>query len=382
MTLLSATLTQGTVRKGIKYEELPDYKVNLRTNTAQEATRILICRWVDRQQLISSMLPLNVIGPAIGNVTISRFNNPAVTREQRLTFNRLDPEPHPVYPWLYAVEGEELGGLGIINKDPSTGRLSFQEGTGAADSGYGKVSITYRPIPYTLTQIGVNNGAINASAGDSGSGIYETCRYVSVKTRGSIKSLPIPGTVFRFYTPPYDLIPDASTIQCPIVHMAYTWYQVPKVPNTAMDFMGCVNAYKFDITPRPMPFNMSIFPIGTVLYNYNEISDFYPLADGTLVVDVTYHMSYNPNGWNRFFRPTLGGTFVPGYRGTPTVNPGSWAFGSNGVGVYTPNTLVNGTGQTGPPVVDPTFRWPPGYNIYDYVDLNLLFTILDPSTVA
>jgi hypothetical protein len=403
MALLSSTFNLNTVRDQIPYTEKGDYRIAIRGGEAQEAVRVLQCNWSQSQALIQAMLPRVAVGPSIGTIHLNTPNNPEVTTANRLSLLRYDPEPHPRYPWLYAVHGEDMEGLGVISQDPSSFVLSYRDlnavqpnGLPIQNTGYAKVQITYKPLPFgqALSTGNATNDAVNASAGDDGSGVYECCRYTSVRTKGSIKSLKVAGGIFRYakanlgpnpanpaqQNNVFSEIPDASVAPAPIIHMAYTWYAVPSVPAVAYGFMGLVNYYNFDTLARKSPLAQSNFPIGTVIYHYPEVTDPYPMCDGTSVVDVTYHFSYNPNGWNCFYRPSMGGAWIPGYRGTPSINPTvKTYYGSTGVIIENP--AAAGTGQNGPPNNDPHYRWNIGYNLLEYADLNLLFTIIDQASI-
>lgn len=239
------------------------------------------------------------------------------------------------------------------------------------DIGYVKLAVQYKPLPFTLDPVGYNNQTINATpAANPGlpagaeldsqlNMVTEACRYVSVRTKGNVKNLSVPNSVFadvsnqRFNAQ----LPEPGVIGLPTLSMAYTWYACPQVPAMAFNAMGCINALPFDVIPRAAPLRQYNFFYGTILYRYPEISDWYPLADGTKVVDITYHFEYNPFGWHTYFRPSRG-SFVPAAR------------------VYKPDggaAFVVGAPTGGDIVSD---RYKPGVCIYDWIDLNLLFCIL------
>lgn len=401
MPELFTTFTQTTKRSRIPYGELPEYNTVFRAGVAQETTRRLVCKWYDRWSFQKDLLMgLSVGIPLSNTVIVSKYGASLSTAANRLPLNRLDPEAHPKYAHLYAAHTQEIRGMGGPAPDPATGALYFYSGPNRAgqggvtqsDQGYAEIHVVYKPLPYTLTPQSPSESTINTvnapnanQVGNPGSAaqaaiVTEACRYVSVKPNGSVKKLPLPNSIFAQAIDlgdgnGYAVIPEPGTLDLPLVHLAYTWYAVPLVPKFAFDAMACVNCNYFDITPRQIPLAMAtnFFP-GTILYHHPEISDWYPLSDGTKVVDIVYHFTYNPYGWNRIYSPARGG-FVPVFR-----------IGGVGKKVIEiigqlPHLSVNlNQGQPpnllAPSLDSPYFRFSPGFNVYDWIDLNLLFCLL------
>src|SRR4029077_3905201 len=90
---------------------------------------------------------------------VSKFMAGTLVQATRYSLNRSDPEPHPKYPHLYAVHCEEIEGLGSPALDPNTGALYFKSGVAQSDTGYAKLAVLYKPLPFTLTSK-VNTDAV------------------------------------------------------------------------------------------------------------------------------------------------------------------------------------------------------------------------------
>lgn len=391
---LDFKLTQKTFRGSIPYAEMMEYGTVFQGGEAVESRRLLLCNWNDRYNLTLSMLPRVAIGAATGEtLTISKFNiqpNPGPTTVNRLALNRSEPERHPVYPHLFAAHAREIEGVGSPTLDPNTGAMSWSQTPApnqTPNTGLAKVEITYKVFPYAINAY--TDVQVNQNKGPGALGSYESCRYTSLKAKGSIKvfSFPAGGGTFWEVFPRNGqnrmAVNDPGVFQVPQVHLSYTWHMVPKVPGAALSMMGCVNSQVFDVVDRKLPWQTQSYPIGTVLYLHPEISDPYWMVDGLPVVDITYHCIYQPGGHNRFVLGSAGG-FVPVYRGQAALIQGP-IFG-------VPPSLLNGQGAIGPPAnyppnvgvdeitagnatFDKFLRFPPGANLYDYCDLNLLFTI-------
>jgi hypothetical protein len=80
-----------------------------------------------------------------------------------------------------------------------------------------------------------------------------------------------------------------------------TRYQMTSVPSYAFDYLNNVNA-----APVVASAWGYTFPAGTLLFGEPDISRRVNLDLNAFGFDVSYRMTYNPNGWNRFFRPDIG----------------------------------------------------------------------------
>lgn len=341
---------RGPIAKGqVPYSEIAEYKTVIRGN-AYEATRVCLVEWSQRAEFIQAMLPLVAVGDTVAAVNVGKFAEGGAAYDvNRLTLNRYDPEPHPKYPWLYAMEAEEMEGIGSLNKDPGSSAIVFRDKPGIAGSndGAAKIAITYRGLPFNITPAGQTNGTINVHGANP---VYELERYVSVKPKPAGKQLPLAGGTFREVDSPTVQIPESGVMPITETHLAYTWHMCPKVPASAATMMGCVNSQYFDAVARDTPYQVYNFFPGTILYVNHEIGDYYYLADGTKVCDLTYHFLYRSWGHNKVFRPLIG-QWRSIFRNAANANPAA------------------------PPANDFYRRYAPGYNLQDWADLNLLFVL-------
>ena len=332
----ATSLDQKTYGTQIPYGEVSDVRTIIRGNDVQEAVRTVEVQWSQASNFVKDVLAKVAIGQAIGPITISPYgvqSSNVVTRT-RYKLNRFRPEQHPRYPQLYAVACEEVEGQGVPNTatDAASGTtaMAFRDLNGVPNqtsTGGCKIKITYRTLPFSLNPVGVTNAAINTIAGNTNFppvgvpifGIFESCRWTSLKIKSAVQSYQLKGGIFWpiFVPVGQQRIPitENDTIQIPQIHLSYTWHQVPFVSGAAILMQGCTNLYPFDLSPtRSLPFAPFNYPIGTVLYKNFEMSDHYYMADGTPVVDVVFNFVYQSIGWNCVFRPSSG-LMTPVYRG-------------------------------------------------------------------
>jgi len=353
--------TLTTRRNHVFYDELADFHTTFRSDV-HEARRLCLVPFAQRANFNYAMLPQVSIGAQILPVLVVSKHLAPVTSVFRRELIRLDGEPHPLYPHLIATSCEEVKGLGWPAQAEG-GLLHFKQGLADAPfvpDGYCVIAVNYKAPPYRTASAQYTNAVIND--GFASPLVYEWIRYTSVRTKASAKNIIMQGANFIYVIgqtnpPRYNAVPERGTMTVSSAHLTYTWHMCPRVPHTANSLMGCVNNISFDYLDRGHPVSLSTAAVGTVLYLNWEASDVYYTTAGTPVVDLTYHLLYLPTGHNKLYRHTYG-DFHPVSRVRD---------------VLTPSPPI-------PASVDPTFRQPPGYNIYDYANLNTLFAILDPVT--
>ncbi len=360
--------TLATARDNVPYDERGDFKTLVRSDV-QEATRLCQVRWADRKNFIKAVLPQVFVGPSTGfTYLVSEFDTPPGLFSTRFQLNRLDPEPHPSYPWMRAVEAEEVGGKGWPSQDPVSKELTFNGSVPGVvpgiPTGYSIIAVKYKTLPYNVTPPGwtdarINDPSITNPVPNGALLTYEWIRYTKRRVKSSGKNQILPKAIFNFLqptaTPKNPLVPFSGSLTVPWLHMAYTWMMTPIVPPAAASMIGCVNSQPFDFIAIPgVPFPNFLFAIGTILYEGSEVSDIYYTTAGMPVVDITYHLVYNRYGWNFAYDPKFNNYY---------------------------NVFRNPTGVTPavPPSPDAYFRWPKGSNIYNYADLNMLFAALGPA---
>lgn len=314
-----------TQRSSIPYFELPEQGFSIRAHSGpKEAKRTLLVDWPLRDALQADLLPdVEIGGNVVGNgpggtlphIDLS-FWNPTVTRQHFYYFRRKllrkDPERHPRYPDLYAWEASVPLGYGYPESDGdsiSYRQATLDPATGTGLDGKAKVVVTYKKMPFDHTQdVGVGEEWFHDPT------TSEIFRYCSVKVKSAGENLPIETSAARWFWTNEDgrvvgtAPPQKLNKLLERSHFAITWHMVPRVPKAAQYLLGTVNENSIVIPKRNL-FGVSraVCTPGTLLYTSPEISDPYTTMGGREVYDVTYHLIYRPQGWNRFARPWAGG---------------------------------------------------------------------------
>jgi len=167
---------------------------------------------------------------------------------------RVPPVQHPEYAWLYAVEVRRVQGVGIHyqNQYATDGlanhfnMIAFCDAASGKDGLSCKLQVVYRALDY---EVRPDTDLQALPAG----GPWELLRNVTRLKNMSLKSLPLPGWVFKFIEGPFGppnakTVPQSSVnLMVPYWELTYTWHDVPDIPIKAIaNCQGKINAGPFD----------------------------------------------------------------------------------------------------------------------------------------
>jgi len=350
-----------TIRNAVPYTEVGETVQRFTSDGQLEIKRFVQVRHDRKEQFISDVLadafvePYPSPDPVISRmevIEVDDFNRPAndarsIHLYNRYYLNRLDPEPHPRVPGLFAQEGEIIEGLGYPTRNPIIPRqdvgndLAF--GQQASDNpGFVKIAITYRSLPYDIdvprgivseltrrdgsplqaADFATNNSLCNATS--------EIYRYVSRKRAPAGENQPLPNLagngLFRFALDGDFVNNNSVTRPIHKIALTYTWHMVPVIPTTVYSQLGRVNDRPFDILNgifRLPGGNRTSLPTTRVRYDAVEISPSYVRFNSTRrFVDITFHL---------LVRVNVGG-HLSFLRARPATNPITIAMLSSGGG--------------------------------------------------
>lgn len=194
---------------------------------------------------------------------------------------RTVPVQHSDFPWLYAVEAETAGGVGV----PGTGareRQLYYYGASASADGYAHIVVTYRALDYNV---------LTDAEAASQTVLKEMSRYVSRYDTYSAEAIEIPHHAFK-YTADNVQIPTGIAKILTKKELTYVWHEVPDVPEINIEAChGLVNSALFD----------NYYPAETLLFIAPDKKR-YRATTGRIVWELTYKFSYRPQGWNKVYR--------------------------------------------------------------------------------
>ncbi len=317
-----------------------------------ESTRLVACRYSDRQQFIRDFIgypswnPGSVVGGVQTNMT------------------RTIPEQHPDLGDLWCVGMELVEGVGVQPADTSnlakalSSSVDFTKssmrdaGSNMAAWNLMKYRATYRTQNYTI--------ASDADV-ESFPAIGELARYVIKNYQFAAENMAVPGGGFLFVTDQTRLYEPPPRINATL-NIVYQWMAVPLagfdyVAN--FNALGHVNSVAFD----------NFYPAGTLLLGSMDIKR-YRDALTIPVQDVTYNYLYRNNG-GMTYGFSQGGSFI-GPKGHNFIYKQSAndfiEVSTDGVARWSAN----------PSLVIPA----DGVAIYNATDLSAAYKLLDGSAIS
>jgi len=241
---------------------------------------------------------------------------PIATQDANNRIQRLNPQAHPYFPFLYCV------GLSLMTNYGAPTTVGVNDGT----IHYVKAvyKCTFAGLPYFVrTDDDVQNDQQNG----------ELIRYVERKWDITGEAIQTNGQ-FQ-YASDGVIIPTPPALMNSYTKLKYKWYYVPdpiiNLCRTACLYYGTVNDTIFDIGF----FGPELFTSGKLLYLGMELERIYvsptsingvpgiPPGRSNVLWNITHNFAYRPQGWNvayRFSRtPGSNGSWDP----IVTVPPGS-----------------------------------------------------------
>lgn len=268
-------------------------------NGQSHVERTFICDWKDRVTLVQGLLGYPLIVNGLKGSWIQRQLPDALPD---FTVPNIAVGA-PGDTWLYAAS--VIRGIGI-------GETGTYDANGIAQYQKFEVTIAYEPRTFKLLpdeELPVNP---NTGVRDEGS----LARYVTRTIKPSAEFIQIPkGHMFwndgvrvdSKGKPTADLSGKPAPVEygvarlLPSVELAYTWHEVPFIPDaitmaaptdnaSGLSFIGCLNHYSWTDGPADNPASNTYNP-GTLLLLSAEVKP-YRSAAGVFVNDIVYRMKY------------------------------------------------------------------------------------------
>lgn len=276
-------LSLTTENFSIPYEWLPTY-----TETyAQEEQEIHATAIVNDTAEARQFFPVAILGDA------SCAAGGIITR--------LLPASHPTKSWLYGQECTLREGKGAWRVGAAGMVEFFANYPIKPEDGKLIYDITYRPVPYEVTN------AIRT----------ELDRYVERRYNISTETYQMPGDTFGYFNSEnkFIQIPEPIAKLRPFIELHYNWHWVPEpIPMTAIRrCVGKVNKNPFDNASKQQN---TAFQAGHLLCSPPEIGPRLYTPAGNRVRNIHYVFLYRPDtSWNDFFLKSMG-DFVAVYHAT------------------------------------------------------------------
>lgn len=315
------------------WNELDGYRESWKEND-MKATRVFNGPWGNRKDFIDYLLGYSTaeLDVLSGNYFLSR----------------IVPAQHPEFPWLYAIEVEELQGVGAYTNNPNAfvqdalgnpvvqqvfdpergkipaviplGIIHYYDSSSLRDTSSCTLRVTYRHRAYEVRN---DEDAYKQPT-------RELSRCVTREYHPAIEHLGLSRLTGRmFYSEgpagtKGSNIPEGGVMRIPTMQLTMTWHQVPDLPWGAFqNCTGKINLNKFDGAP-----GYREFPAGTLLCHAPRV-DRWRSITGRIRWEIVYRFDYRGS--------------VTAFDGTPaTWNHYPDSFGFFCAAGFYPNGFVDG----------------------------------------